>query len=181
MKKKYIIIVAIIITLLLILGILKFINNFKEDSTNQQAKITEITTTYEKIKEYITNYNSTRETLSNSLSTYYQDTFKNNYNDIIRILQEYDQIIGNIQENIELINKDCDNNIFNDVTANTICNNYEETYEQLINTYINDINNINSIIDTYNNENTNPLNKFNSNYINDYIDYNNDGEYIGRE
>ena len=181
MKKKYIIItITIIITLILILGVIKFIISFKEGSNNQQTKMNEITTTYTLLEESINNYNNIRKTLTNRLSTYYQDTFRDNYSDTINLMQNYDQIIGEIQEEINLIAKDCANNIFNDSNVNNICKNYQETYEQLVNTYVNDINDINTIIEDYNNDTNSSLAKFNSNYINNYIDYNQDGEYIGK-
>ena len=90
MKKKYIIItITIIITLILILGVIKFIISFKEDSNNQQTKMNEITTTYTLLEESINNYNNIRKTLTNRLSTYYQDTFRDNYSDTINLMQNY--------------------------------------------------------------------------------------------
>lgn len=178
MKKRHIIIIiTIMIIIIVILGIIKFIKNFQNDANKSQVIMNEITEYYSKLEENILEYNKNRETLNDKTSSYYQESFNTDYLNIINNLKEYDQTISKIKTNIEIINKDCGNNIFSNANVNNICNTYQETYEKIINVYMNDVNNFNNLVDLYNKETSSDLMKFTSNYITDYIDYNNDGKY----
>ena len=85
--------------------------------------------------------------------------------------------IKNNTKNVKILDKNCKNNIFNDSIINNICNTYKLTYEQIINVYVNDIENFNNLVDTYNNETKLNLKKFTSSNVDKYIDYNKDGKY----
>lgn len=181
MKKKYIIVtltIALIIALI-IFGITKFINNFTEDANKSQEMVTTIKNSYTSLNQNITKYNEKRTNLSSELSSYYQETFAQNYQTATASMNEYEQIINDIKGNIETINNNCQDNVFTDSDANNICKNYKETYEKIINTYINDINNFNNIVETYNQNNENKLEKFTSKIATNYIDYNEDGKNEG--
>ena len=51
----------------------------------------------------------------------------------------------------------------------------------MINIYVTDINKFNEIVNTYNKETSSNLSLFKSKVINEYIDYDEDGEYRGLE
>ena len=53
-------------------------------------------------------------------------------------------------------------------------------YEEMVNVYINDIKSFNKIIDKYNEDTNNNLEKYKSNLYSDYIDFDKDGVYNGK-
>lgn len=169
-KKKNILIVLIIIFIITVLtiSITKFIKSFNEDAIRTQELITTIKTNYTELNENITSYNAQKEKLSNEIASYYQETLTTNYPNLISSLNEYEQIIQNIQKNINKIQENCQDNTFQESQVNSICQNIEETYNQIMTSYIKDIDNFNNIIETYNQTNTNKLEKFNSKIINNY-------------
>lgn len=188
MKKKTIIIEIIIIILVIltiaVLGITKFINNIKEDSNNYKETTTNVKSDYEQLDDNITNYNNKRTTLNTELSSYYQETFDENYEDAIKSIKEYDDIITKIKTNIENIDKNCKNNNFNETEVNNICQTYKDTYEKIVNTYVNDIKKFNEIVNEYNMNNPEEeedLERFLAPVEKDYVDYNGDGNYEGKE
>ena len=67
-----------------------------------------------------------------------------------------------------------------EVEVNNICNDYKEYYETIVNVYFNDINKVNGFIDSYNSEYSKNLERYNSDLVTDYIDYNKDGKYLER-
>ena len=58
---------------------------------------------------------------------------------------------------------------------------YQENYETAVNIFLNDQNQVNILIKTYNETSTSPLEEFQSKKITEYIDYNQDGNYLERE
>ena len=61
---------------------------------------------------------------------------------------------------------------------NDICASYSEYYETVVNIYINDCKQFNTMIKAYNNTENTPLEEYQSVEINDYVDYNQDGNYL---
>ena len=180
MKNKILIIIPILLVILVIITGIIFINNLNKESQETKEKMNQIITNYTLLEEYTKNYNQIRDLLIDN-NTYYQETFNNDYSNIIKNFQQYDNIINQIKEVITNINKNCENKNYNDTKVNKICTNYKQTYEKMYNIYINDINNFNKIVDNYNNETNSNLEKFTtSNGIN-YIDYDKDGEYLGKK
>ena len=70
--------------------------------------------------------------------------------------------------------------IYKDRDANHICKDYRKMYEEMVNVYINDIKSFNKIIDKYNEDTNNNLEKYKSNLYSDYIDFDKDGVYNGK-
>lgn len=181
MKKKLIAIIAIIVLGIIIISIIVFIKNLQEESKNTKKLMNEISEYYEKLEESITEYNNHRENLNQENTSYYQDTFKEDYDKMLDNLKSYDETITNLTIIINILNKDCSNNKFSDPKITNICNIYKQTYEEMINIYINDVNNFNKIVDTYNKETSSKLETFTTNNTLSYIDYDEDGEYLGKK
>lgn len=175
MKTKYLIIILIIT--LAISGIVIFIIDFNHDAKKTTQTMQIIKKTSVKLDSNITEYNINRDDLAKKTSTYYKDNFVNDYKNILEILNNQEQTIKNTTKNVKILDKNCQNNIFNDSSINNICNTYKLTYEQIINVYVNDIENFNNLVDTYNNETKLNLKKFTSSNVDKYIDYNKDGKY----
>ena len=118
--------------------------------------------------------------MSKSLNTYYQDDFQENYDEIRVEFDNYELIMKELKTSIDNINKDCVGYIYKDRDANHICKDYRKMYEEMVNVYINDIKSFNKIIDKYNEDTNNNLEKYKSNLYSDYIDYDKNGVYSGK-
>ena len=177
--KKYIIIGLIIVSILTI-SITIFIVDLQKDTENSKIVMEEINNYYKKYETNIDDYNLTRDTLIKKLSSFYNESFKEEYQEIISILNDYDKIMNETTKNVEIINKNCSNHIFNNSKTNTICKSYKESYEQMTNIFLSDIEDFNDLVEKYNKTTEETLGKYNSKYIKDYIDYNKDGKYEGK-
>ena len=176
MKKKIIITSLIIIVIVLILLLVKI----NQEQTKTRNNIEIIKQNYEELKININNYNSDRSKLINN-NDYYQETFKESYEELIKILSSIDNDTSKITKNIENIDNCCQNKFYKDSNITNICKKYKTTYEKTVNTFINDINDINLLIEKYNNETNSNLVKYSSNNIKDYIDYDKDGKYMEKK
>jgi len=179
-KKTIIISISIIIIVAIILLIMMFINNLNEDKKIVEKNINIINDSYEKLKEEVANYNDLREDMSLFINNFYYDTIEEKYSDNLVILNSYDEVVNKITNEIKILDSKCDN-VYSDEAINNICNNYKNDYETIVNIFINDINNYNNKLESYNKDNSKNLELFKSNYINDYIDYNNDNIYSEKD
>ena len=181
MNKRWISVILIIIIILIIGGIIKFIIDLNKEKAMTEETISLINSSYQELENNVREYNKYRGLISDNLSSYYKDSFLAKYNDLISNFEEYDKIILNISNNIDTIKNNCGDSLFANSEINDICNSYKSSYEEIVNVYIGDINNFNKFVNTYNSETGEELNKIKSSVIDNYIDYNNDGEYRGME
>ena len=179
MKKKYIILSIILI--IIVVGVIKFIVDLNEEKKMSEAAISKINSCYDNLVNDINKYNDHRDKINISLSSYYQEEFAKEYENIYNLFNEYDNTISSIDDNTKKIDENCGNRVFKDSNVNNICSKYKVSYEEMINIYVTDINKFNEIVNTYNKETSSNLSLFKSKVINDYIDYDEDGEYRGLE
>lgn len=178
MKKKkntFILLLVIVLGLVIIFLVYNILNSQKLKKEN----INYIKTAYNDLTDNINTYNSIRTKYNEKLSSFVLATYENEHNDYINLLTEYNKTIENIDNSITKIKSKC-NIIYNDININKICSNYETMYEKLVNIYVTDINMYNENIKKYNeykNENLKVFEKIHT----DYIDYNKDGKYEGRD
>ena len=138
----------------------------------------EIKEEYKQFENTLSTYNQNRETFSNYLKDYYQDNLKTDYLKYINLLETQENTINNLTKNITKIETNCQNRLFKEKEINDICNKYQEYYETVVNIYINDYNQVNTMIKSYNNEEVEKLNEYQSTDLKEYIDYNKDGKYL---
>lgn len=124
--------------------------------------------------------------------TFYNETLNvinmdNIYTDDIAIknkLSNYESIINEIDKKVGMLDNLCNDMYYPDTMSNSICTNYRSIYEQVVNYFVTDINLYNKKVDEYNNSvklsgNGVYINKYNTNK--DFIDYNNDLRFDGRD
>lgn len=176
MKKKIIITITILLIVIsaLTLLVVKFIKNIEEDKKKTNENIEIIETSYNFINQKIEDYNQTRQEVSEFINNFYYNTIENNYVNNLDSLINYKNIIDEITKKINILDEKC-NTLYNDSKINNICNNYKKDYEIIVNVYLNDINNYNNKLKSYNENNEKKLELFSTNY--NYIDYNNDKIY----
>lgn len=176
-KIKLIIIIGIILVIIIILSlfIMNIINDKKETDKNMEI----INTNYNELSANVKEYNQIRTDLSGKLNNFIYEKYPEEHNSYIEILNRYNENIKKIDTNINNIDNLC-NVIYKDISINKICNSYKDTYEKLINLYISDLNNYNNKIVSYNEYKGTDTSLFELIHK-DYIDYNNDKEYEGKD
>ena len=116
--------------------------------------------------------------MNKSISNTYIEKLNEKYEIIINNLKEEENIIKEIEKKVKKLDTSC-HNTFNNKDVNKICNNYKKYYETIINIFVNDVKDVNDIVKKYNENNTDKLEEYQTNY--NYIDYNKDGKYLERE
>ena len=177
-SKKMIIIITILI--ILIGGISLLIANIMKEKKESTKNIEIIEYNYNELSTNVSEYNQIRSDLSEKLNNFFYDKYPKEHETYVELLTKYNNNIKKIDKNISNINDRC-NVIYKDKNINSICNNYKVTYEKLINLYITDLTNYNNKITSYNeyqdNEDVNLFELIHK----DYIDYNNDNTYEGKD
>ena len=84
-----------------------------------------------------------------------------------------------INKKVNKLDNLCLNRLFKDGVVNNICSNYKVYYETLNNIYVNDVNDVNNIIVSYNSEYDRGLEVYSVDR--EYIDYNKDGVFLERD
>lgn len=188
-NKKHILILVLLGILSIIVGfILMFITNIKEDQQQLNNNISKINKDYAGFKKDIEEVNKTRDELhKNILDTVYYESFESSENEYKKALYNYEKTVTDISKKYANLKGYCEVGIYySSSDANSKCNAFNLGYEQLINTFVDDINMYNSNVKKYNSwldEQQNTTSKKLEGYKTKktYIDYNKDGEYSGKE
>lgn len=176
-KKKLIIIVilgALVISSLAFL-IFMVIGNKQEVKNN----IIVITSSYDDLSNSVKEYNDIRSKYITMSSDFILSKYKDSHEEYITLLNNYNAVMKEIDESVEKINNKC-NRLYKDENVNTICANYEKIYEKLVNLYVTDLNDYNEKINKYNEYSKEEISSFRLMHS-DYLDYNHDGIYEGRD
>ena len=188
-NKKHILILVLLGILSIVIGLtLMFITNIKEDQQQLNNNISKINKDYAGFKKDIEEVNKTRDELhKNILDTVYYESFESSENEYKKALYNYEKTVTDISKNYANLKGYCEVGIYySSSDANSKCNVFNLGYEQLINTFVDDINMYNNNVKKYNNwldEQQNTTSKKLEGYKTKktYIDYNKDGEYSGKE
>lgn len=180
MKKKNILIIVSVVLIIIVLVIFVGfkINNKNKELDKTQSKIE---STYKELESDIKDYNSNREIISTKLEDYYTDNLENDYDEFVEVLNGQENIIGKIKERTENLGKICGDRLYPKSDINKICSNYKDYYETVANVFVSDYREINTIIDDYNKISNKGLEIYNTKELVDYVDYNEDGNYLGRD
>ena len=177
MNKKNVIIIIIIILILGFCGLVygSYTKNQKENEKN----IAIIKSAYDSLSGDIKTYNQIRSEYNDMLSNFFLETYKDSHESYQELLTKYNEVVKSIDSSVKKMDQRC-NHLYEDITINNICTNYSIIYEKLINLYVTDLNIYNSNIEAYNEYKKENIEKF-AMIHSDYIDYNNDGIYEGRD
>jgi len=184
MKKKKII--MIIIPIVIVDSIITyFIINFNNDKKETLDKMDNISTSYEEFKEVVLEFNQVRQDLySNVFNGIYYDTLKVNYNVWKDKFSKYEDVVDGINKDSDFLKKYCKDVYYPQQEINNKCNAFSIAYEEVNNLFVYDIELFNKNISNYNKYieeqgNSNKLDLYVTNKK--YIDYDKDGEYIGKK
>lgn len=188
-NKKSTLILILLGILSIVLGfILMFISNIKKDQQEMNRRMTRIGSKYDSFKNKVEEINAVRDTLHKEfLDTIYYETFSENELKYRKSLYNYEKQVTDLSKSNSTLKEYCKSGIYySSSDINNKCNAFNLAYEQLINTFVDDVNKYNGNIAQYNKwlkeQNKNESEKI-ENYETKktYIDYNKDGQYSGKE
>ncbi len=186
MKRKIIIFIVTIILLLIAFSIYHLVTSVKQDKEITEEKMQQILIAYESFNTAIQDFAKKREEYYKSLENAFLEEFANKYNDWNNLITNYEKSIENVENSSEVLKENCIVQ-FADVNVNSKCTTFKANYEAAMNYYINDIKNYNKTVNEYNTwvseggYNYGKLNKGKFTIYEDYIDFDKDGEYFGKE
>ena len=166
------IVIILTIIIIVIIGITK-----EKQETKNNMKVIELS--YSSLTENIKKYNDIRTKYTDLLNNLFLEKYMDSHEEFTSLLTDYNKNIMSIDLAITNINLKC-NHLYKDTNINKICNSYKPLYEKLINLYVTDMNNYNNTVTKYNEYKNDDIPLFEMIHK-EYIDYNKDGIYEGRE
>lgn len=181
-RKKVVIIVSVVIVLFITIFIIWFINDLKQDQKNTRKVMSKVETLYDNFGDSIDTFNDIRNDLYlNVFDNIYYDTLVENDENVKKSFIEYESSVHIVTDKASDLKEICGRAHYPDKNINLKCQQFKNVYEQVINAFKSDVDLYNSTIDNYNSSNSKTivLEKIKTNI--DYIDYNKDGKYEGKE
>ena len=103
-----------------------------------------------------------------------KESYDTLFNEYLKTLQDMDEAGKDLKEL-------CPNHTYKDDDVVSKCSSYMTAYETSVNYFIKDMNLYNNQIKLYNETATEPIELYQNNQYSDYIDFNGDGTYLGRD
>lgn len=188
MKKKKIVILVVVGVTCIIWGLITlFISSVKKDQREMNARMDVIIKDYTKFNSNLEKYNLKRDEIHQDfLDTIYYEALGNNDTQYKNKLYEYEKIVTDISKSTKKLRDYCKEGIYYSKSdVNSKCNSFKQGYEEMINTFVEDINLYNSNLNQYNDwldseGKTDSVKLDNYKTSKKYIDYNKDGKYAGK-
>jgi len=187
MKSRTVAYILFVLSLLLIVsgGVASFLIGLKADRDLTYRMMDDVSNEFESFSTFTTLFEEERDNLYGTVlnNTSYDALYANDVN-IKMQLSTYEGLVDELGRKVVVLDKLCDDVYYPDGDVNNKCNNYKSIYEQVVNYFIGDINAYNGNIDKYNQYqlsvgSTLSIAKYET--IKEYIDYNNDKQFDGKE
>ena len=193
-KKTYMLLGAIFgLTLLLSSGILVLTNAYKNNRSEKIAEekevIKEINDGYKEFKAELEEFGDERSTVLGEISnlTNFYGTMEENYSKVVKHVVDYEQLVEKIDNAYPSLKTNCIGKTYYQYEPNNKCIAFVSGLEQLINTYIRNVEVFNKRIEEYNKWTTEEANKGHkklddivSKKYTTYVDLNKDKKYEGQ-
>ena len=187
MKKsiKIIGIVVIIIALLITFACF-WVIGLKEDQKETKVKMKEVIDNYPTFNKEVDIFSNLRNKLYEKKEDMYYDTLSQQAIDWNKFMDEYAMQIKKVEDAAKNLKQNCKIK-YGDVGTNSKCTAFKANYEAAQNYYISDVKMYNDLIDEYDKwtkeqgGNYNTLKKAELPVYKKYINFDNDGEYFGKE
>lgn len=185
------------IKILVILGItcvvwgfiVMFISGVKKDQKEMNNRMDTILKSYKQFQKKLNEFSKMRDELHTEfLDKVYYETLATQDTGFKNKLKDYEELVSKISLSTkDNLRKYCVDDIYySSSDVNSKCAAYKTEYEQMVNSFVDDINRYNNNITQYNNwldnngqKDSLHLDVYKTNKK--YIDYNKDGEYSGKE
>ena len=166
-------------------GVSSFVLGLKKDREVTFKRQCDVNDTFEVFSTNTTIFENYRDELYNGvLNVVYLDSMYAQDKVIKEKLSNYEQLVDELTKNTNELNQLCEGMIYPDNVANTRCKNYKSIYEQVNNYFVADIHTYNQNIKKYNDyqESSGTIYRLRSYETGrDYIDYNLDNQFDGKE
>lgn len=166
-------------------GVSSFVLGLKRDKEEISNRINEVNDEFEVFSTNTSVFESTRDELYNVvLSNVYYDTMYDEDKAVKNKLSNYEHLVDELTNNTKKLDSLCEDVYYPDSKVNTKCNNYKSIYEQVINYFVSDIKVYNGNVSKYNEyqkNNNSDLRVDNYKTKKNYVDYNKDKVYDGKE
>lgn len=186
MKKKNIAVLVLILGIVLIVIGILFVYKEITDMNKEKKEIeNNISDNHEKFRGKVDEFEKIRSTYySDVVNDLYPETVKDNYKDWLIVLNNYTDIVDEVEKNSSYLKKHCINKFYSNKDIKNKCDAFVIAYETVFNYYTKDIISFNSVINEYYTQNEinkeeSEIKEFELKY--DYIDINTDGEFKGKD
>ena len=182
MKKKFVVIMVLIIVIVLSVVGFVFISNtlksYREDKKNTKVVLDGIMEEYSSFESKIEPYNKKLKSIVEQLNknSYYEKIVKNQKS-IVNSIDEVEKQLKELDE-YEKLKNNCSKK-YADGKVNRACSSYKKTYEKSINLFVDVVKAYNNIIEKANKFGNNKMDLLTTSYE-EYIDYDNDGVFNGK-
>lgn len=166
-------------------GVSSFLMGLKADQLETQKRIGIVNNEFETLSTNTTIFESVRDELYNKvLSEIYYDTMNKDDKKVKEKLSNFENLVDELEKTTFKLDGLCKNVYYPDMETNTKCSNYKSIYEQVNNYFVGDIAVYNKNIDKYNEYQKSKSSDLKLEHYKtrrDYIDYNADGKFDGKE
>ena len=187
MKREKIGYVMLCFSLVLIVsgGFSSFLTGLHDDRVEVLRRMEDVNAEFEGFNTNVSIFEEYRDNLYNEvLGNVYYETMYQNDKDVKSTLSTYESIVDELEKSTKKLDVLCKNIYYPKSDTNHKCVTYKNIFEQVVNYFVTDIYIYNDNVKKYNEyqENYNKdLIVMGYNIEMDYIDYNNDGVFDGRE
>ena len=166
----------------------------KQEKIDSEGKIIdEIVDVYGVFKTKTEDFSNKRDDINDKIADYilFYNDMPEGYEGIIENIKEYETYVTEIEDSAIYLKDHCKTQNYSSTDANSKCNSYIINYEKTVNTFVGDIEFFNNKIKEYNewiieenkemkeNEKYPELKQFVPEKYKDYIDIDNDNDYLG--
>lgn len=185
MKKNKVIIISILVVAILLTFITFFIISIRRDKLETKKVMNTIIKKYDIFEKKVLKFNEFRDEVYTTVfaDTYY-DAIGSSYSDNNNRIKKLEEIIDEVEKSANQLKKYCKNVYYSDSDVNRKCSSFKSLYEEVINSFVSDIDKYNKVLDNYNNYikdsgGGETLEKYNTKKK--YIDFDGDKEFVGKE
>ena len=185
-RNKHLGIMILIGFLLIVIGIISYvIINYNDDQAEVKKRMDIVLNTYDTFKNDVNSFNTIRDNIYNEvLQDMYYETLKNNDTRFKELFNGYKESLEVIDKDYKKIEDKCINVLHPNADVNNKCEAMIVGYEEVVNTYISDVESYNKNITSYNSflkeTNSTDTSLEEIKLDRDYLDVNGDREYNGK-
>ncbi len=182
MKRPYYIALFLAIVAVLMMtsgGFLMFLTSYRNDVHNQKEIVLNVRKEYLAFNDQTKSFEEQLAKFQEVFGFYFED-MKENQEVTLDTLNQIEQIMIDMDSSTSVLKNTCKSSSFASSEIMTKCAVFQKNYETIINTYVKMILCYNHAVDEYNAwAKDEVLNHFTSQVRNSYLDFDNDGIYLG--
>lgn len=187
MKSKKLGLALLMLSIVMIISgvVCAFVVSLKSDREATQARMLVVNDEFEAFNKSVTTFEEARENLyTQYLGNVFYETLATDDVMLKERISNYESIVDGIVKQVKTMNGLCKDVYYPDSSVNSKCSDYKLVYEQVINYFVGDIGVYNNTIKNFNEQQAaagSTLALIEYKTEKDYIDYNKDGAYDGKE